>query len=514
MKPDANKFIFDAAKIGADGHPLPAQPDNGSATASISNRADGDSNPLEEMHGEALHTSKTENGGVAVNSFNQCYWSAVMTSENRILHEAMERCFYLYSPDCGLWREATDDALVNMFCERLKAHAATLPELQKQIIRLITHNRAKQVIEMMRGMAEVRNAFDNRPRAIHVANGMIRFTGGEPSFESFSPDYFSRNQSPIAYDPNAECPRFINELLVPALDDNDISLFQRWMGVTLYGINLPQRILLLDGMPNGGKSTLAEIVKHIIGAENCYQLRTACLTGQFETYRFRRKTLLAGVDVPGDFLEQKGATVLKALVGGDTHSCEQKGGNGDFSIKGNFNVIITSNSRLRARLEGDVDAWRRRLMIVRYNRPPVKKRILGFDEMLVRDEGGGILRWALDGFKIALKEFSETGDFKLTNEQQGRVDNLLAESDSVNWFLRDCVEACAGEDITSAELVELYAEYCSSKGWTALPQTVITNQFNDLMLSLFHTAKANSIVRNEKAQRGWRRVRIKKEFAL
>ena len=33
MKPDANKFIFDAAKIGADGHPLPAQPENGSATA-------------------------------------------------------------------------------------------------------------------------------------------------------------------------------------------------------------------------------------------------------------------------------------------------------------------------------------------------------------------------------------------------------------------------------------------------------------------------------------------------
>ena len=507
MKTAANKFIFEAAKIGADGHPLPAQPAKGSSTAPA------DAESLETLYGDALHTSKNESGGVVVNSINQRYWGGMMMTENRILHEAMERCFYLYAPDCGLWRETTDDFLVNKLCERLTDYAALMPEIKKQIIRQITHSRAKQVVEMMRGMVEVRNAFENRPRAIHVANGMIRFTGDESSFEPFSPDFFSRNQSPITYDCNAECPRFINELLLPALSNEDISLLQRWAGVALYGINLPQRIMLLDGKANGGKSTLAQIVQRIIGAANCYELRTDCLTGQFETYRFRRKTLLVGADVPGDFLEHKGATVIKKLVGGDTITCEQKGGNGDFSMPGNFSVLITSNSRLRARLEGDADAWRRRLMIVRYDRPPVAKRILGFDEILVREEGSGILRWALAGFHLALKEFSATGDYLLTPQQQGRVDGLLAESDSVNWFLRECVEACEpGEDITSTELTELYAEFCSNKGWNALPQTVITRQFDDLMLALFHTTKTNSITRGDKAQRGWRRVRIKGEI--
>src|ERR1017187_8261859 len=65
--------------------------------------------------------------------------------------------------------------------------------------------------------------------------------GEQATFEPFSPDFFSRNQSPITYDANATCPRFTNDLLAPALSVEDISLIQRWVGVAFYGINLPQR---------------------------------------------------------------------------------------------------------------------------------------------------------------------------------------------------------------------------------------------------------------------------------
>ncbi len=105
----------------------------------------------------------------------------------------------------------------------------------------------------------------------------------------------------------AECPRFLNELIYPAVAPDDADLLQRWAGLALFGYNLPQRFLILDGTPNGGKGTLVRIIQALVGHRrtptNC--ARNACME-RFETYRYRGKTLLIGPDVRGDFLMQRG----------------------------------------------------------------------------------------------------------------------------------------------------------------------------------------------------------------
>ena len=53
---------------------------------------------------------------------------------------------------------------------------------------------------------------------------------------------------------------------------------------------------------------------------------------------------------------------------------EGKGLNDGVVLQGNFNILITSNERLKVALEGDVDAWGRRLLLLEFtNPPPVKK---------------------------------------------------------------------------------------------------------------------------------------------
>ena len=96
-------------------------------------------------------------------------------------------------------------------------------------------------------------------------------------------------------------------------------------------------------------------------------------------------------------MSKKGAYVLKALVGGDILDAEQKNGTGNFPLQGNFCVVITSNSRLQVRLDGDIGAWRRRLLIVRFEGPVPKKKIPDFASVLIAQEGSGILNWALQG---------------------------------------------------------------------------------------------------------------------
>jgi P4 family phage/plasmid primase-like protien len=445
--------------------------------------------------------------GGQVSAINQRFWAGVMLAENRILYEPLEQSFYLYEASRGLWQPVTNEQLIERLSSRLFRHRMESGE--GSIEQQITHARTRDSVLMMRGMAERRGAFENKPHLIHVANGVLRFDGGTHVFEGFSPDHYSRNQSPIAYIEGADCPRFRAELLESALSHEDIFLLQRHAGMALYGLNLAQRILLLEGTPGGGKSTYVKVLSKLLGVENCYQLRTVCLHGRFETFRYRGKTMLVGADVPGDFLQHRGASVLKSLVGGDLISCEGKSSNGDFHVHGQFNVTITSNSRLMARLEGDAGAWKRRLMIVRYENPPPKKQILDFDQLLIKEEGPGILNWALDGFAAALAEFNETGDFILTRVQQQRTKALLDESDSVAHFLKACVvTGGAGDDITSAELSEAYSAYCADQGWNALPLNVVAMQFDDHMLRMFRTVKSQSIKREGRFARGWRRVKL------
>jgi phage/plasmid-associated DNA primase len=280
-------------------------------------------------------------------------------------------------------------------------------------------------------------------------------------------------------------------------------------GQCLLGVNITQRLTLLDGLEGRGKTQYAIIQQKLIGQDNVTQLRTQHLGERFELFRFLRKTLLIGVDVDENFLSSKGAPVIKGLVGGDWFDAEMKGGTGCFPLQGRFNALITSNCRLRVRLQGDVGAWRRRLLIVRYEAPKPAKPINDFADLLIREEGSGILNWALEGLGLLLADVAAIGDIRLTERQRALVDSLLSESDSLRVFLRDLVGHADGEALTTQEIVERYAEFCPERGWDPLPITAIHRQLESLMLELFQVCRSNSVQRDGKAQKGFRGVAFK-----
>ena len=211
--------------------------------------------------------------------------------ENPVVFEPSENCFYRYDPSKGLWTlDSFENLREELSCRLLEVSKELfLRTLEKKI----TVNKTTQVVSSLKGIGERRDAFKDKRSAIHVSNGMLRFLeDGDIQFTDFSPDYYSRNQSPITYDSEATCPRFLSEFLKPALPPEDILLLQKWVGLALFGQNLPQRLLILDGKANTGKSTLVLILQALIGEENVCQLRTECLAERFELNRFRGKTLL------------------------------------------------------------------------------------------------------------------------------------------------------------------------------------------------------------------------------
>ncbi len=469
-----------------------------------SENVDGEFDKLIEEYGEPYYCKKD-----VVSSINESFWAGLHNDKNMQLYEPSEKCFYRYDDSTGLYIDVSADVIKQEISKRMLeiSREKSISELERKRTNIILNN----IIGQLKGISEKRDAFDrNTRRIVHLANGVIEFKADDkPVFVSFSPEFYSRNQSPIPFNEYAPCPRFLNELLKPATSHDDAILIQKYTGLCLLGNNLVQRILILDGEAGRGKSTISIIIQKLVGLNNVTELRTSHLDSRFELFRYLKKTLLTGVDVPGDFLSKKGAYVLKALVGGDILDAEQKGGTGNFPLQGNFSVVITSNSRLQVRLDGDIGAWRRRLFIVRFEGPVPKKKIPDFAGVLITEEGSGILNWALVGLQMVLEDIRIHGDIQLIDAQSGVVDALLAESDSLRHFLNDCVVSDENSDLTVSEIEEAYAEYCPQKKWNPKPITIIRKELEGLMLELFQTTKSNSISRGSKDAKGFRKVRLK-----
>jgi P4 family phage/plasmid primase-like protien len=438
-----------------------------------------------------------------VGSLNEPFWAALYRSEHNILFEPNENTFYEYGGD--IYRSLTAHLMLDKLSNRLREIAN---EGEYTFLNQLTGTRhLNGVIAHLKGQVQKEEAFNNEQGLIHVANGVLDVRNGGINLLPFSPELISRNLIPIEYNSRARCPRFISELL-GLLDKDDRDLLQKFMGLFLLGQNIIQKILILHGLGETGKSTFSEVARKLIGVMNCAELRTNHLHERFEIGSYIGKNLLIGADVSSTFLNSRGAYRLKAIVGRDLLDAERKCSNHRFPIVGTFNVLITSNSRLTARIENDRGPWERRLAIIEYEKPRTAKVIPGFAEILIREEGSGILLFATEGLLSLSDDIKNYGTIQLSARQRERVESLLNESDGLRLFLTETVEPLPGQSLATSEIVEKYAGYCSDQGWNMTTKKT-EQQLPDLMMEMFHVACSHNIQSGNSKVRGYRGVTFK-----
>src|ERR1700745_1072645 len=145
-----------------------------------------------------------------------------------------------------------------------------------------------------------------------------------------------------------------------------------------------------------------------------------------------------------------------------------------------------------ARIENDRGPWERRLAIIEYEKPRKCKIIPEFAEELIRKEGSGILLFATEGLLSLNADIERHGTVQLSAKQKERVESLLNESDGLRLFLTDAVESSLGWNLTTSEIVEKYAGYCSAQGWN-MTMRKTEEQLPDLMMELFQVARSNNV---------------------
>lgn len=453
-------------------------------------------------------TEDQETGQIVDGEPAQRYWSKRYTSETEILFEPTEGRFYQYSEESGAWCGQSEPVLAQRLSDQFLRAAREMPDYHF-LAKKTSMNRLSALVGQLKGIVEREGAFARPLPFVHCKSSMVGFADGEAVKYGFDPEFFSRNPLPVDPDTSGPPERFLGELVDPAVHPEDVVILQKFFGLWLLRDNPAQQMLILSGLPGRGKTQLAELATLLIGDRNIGSLRTAHLADRFELGRMAGRTLLVGSDVKGDFLEHPGASTLKAIIGGDPIDAELKGRNEIITLRGRFNALVTCNERLRVRIEGDFGAWKRRIAIIPFEGPSPKQRIPDFARRLFEEEGERILAWAIEGARLLQNDLAAHGCIRLTERQVGLVDDLLSESQSLERFVNEVIERAPGYDLLKDEAMEAYGEFCTLRGWEALPLARQQRELPELVLRIHRASITRSLLRNGKAAQGWRNIRLK-----
>ena len=316
--------------------------------------------------------------------------AVLYTNHRGIVYDPKEKLFYKYIPQTGLWKSEEDVEMekdVTDLSNNFFYSMGMLTAFQK-----LGHPTMKKVMEVLKTRVCDDKFFEKAEveaeHWVHLANCVLEFNPANSLWErkAFSPKYRSRSRIEIEYDPNATAPRFLGELVMRAMNEEDWRMFQEYMGQCLMGPNISQTVLLLTGTAGGGKSCMIDILRRLVGLRYCAELRLQHGYGRFEVSHYVGKTLLVGSDVPSDFLNRKEVGRLKAYTGNDPLNFEYKCSSKFGEITGNFNIAITSNASPQIRLDNDAEALARRLRWIRLVNPPPETPIPDFAKLLFDTE--------------------------------------------------------------------------------------------------------------------------------
>ena len=307
------------------------------------------------------------------------------------------------------------------------------------------------LMELSEFLPDNSNAKDH---CLCAANGVLSLLNGVllPHWEG----YQFTLQSPVVYNPDAQCPlwvKFIDEFCCG--DVELVRFLQSWLGYCCSGYVTEQKMAVFFGFGQNGKSVLLEVMKHILGgfaavtpADTLLQ-RKSEQSNDLAALEYKRFVLAVESDEGRALAE----ALIKLLTGGDGITC-RKLFEEYRTFKPRFKLNLATNSK--PRVNGtDFGIWRRLLLI------PCKAEIINPDKHLpekLKREAPGILNWLVEGFQNWRREgliipacvSSATAEYR-------------AECDTVGRFLTDKCNPFIGET-KSSTVYKAYSEWCITEG--------------------------------------------------
>jgi hypothetical protein len=228
---------------------------------------------LTNTYGDAVLEETNKHGVRSVRDVNEDFLAATAgdkgNTDGPTVFVPTEGRFYRYSPAEGIFIHQREPIFVAQWSQLLldcaRACKGLACETQALEFRLRDSASLAGVVRKARGLLEVSPDFFSTKLTEYIpcANGMLRLS--DNALLPFSPTYRRRNKLTVPFDASATCPAFLDVLMRPALEPEDLDLAQRACGLALLGENIAQKIIIYIGTAGGGKGCLVRVVNGIIG---------------------------------------------------------------------------------------------------------------------------------------------------------------------------------------------------------------------------------------------------------
>lgn len=304
-----------------------------------------------------------------------------------------------------------------------------------------------------------------------LQNGMLNLVTGE--LLPHSKDYYATHALGVTFDPKniQDCERFKKFLRDSVQDPDSIVEVQKFFGYCLTRETRYEKMLLLYGPGGDGKSTLMNVLRQLVGEENCSHIPMGRLDDQFYLSRLVDKLLNMSTEVESKAMQSQ---EIKAIVSGDPISASFKNQT-PFDFVPSCKLVYSTN-RLPRMLDNS-DGFFRKVMIIEMKAQFVKHNqadIFLYEALL--DELPGIFAWALAGLDLLREE-----GFRPSASMAESLHDYKRTNNNVLYFIEQHVQQDAAAKVGKDDVWDRYVKACRHWGLSAYGEPHFRKEFLRLL---------------------------------
>jgi len=274
----------------------------------------------------------------------------------------------------------------------------------------------------------------NEHHLINFGNGMLDTDTME--LRPHSPEYYSSIQLAYAFQPECECPLWINFVNTITNGDEDRArIIQQLFGYALTSDRRYQKAFFLIGDGSNGKSVLLNIMAALMGEENVAHVEVSSLNEPFQRIALHGRLLNIACETKSNVRGTE--TTFKQCVTGDPISGCYKGK--DFITFRPFALMVFASNEF-SETDDLTHGFLRRLQFIQFpvrfvdnpTAPNHRKKDRTIESRL-RKELAGIANWAVAG----LHDLRESDCFWETPDHHSMMRDFIMMSSPLLLFLED-----------------------------------------------------------------------------
>jgi putative DNA primase/helicase len=325
-------------------------------------------------------------------------------------------------------------------------------------------------------LVEALDSFDRHPAEINAANGIIDLTTGE--LLPHDPTRRHTKMIPVAYDPDATCPRWLEALgQIFKGRSHLIRYFQTYAGYSLTGDTRAQTYLVLHGSGSNGKGMIVEVLSRIFDAY-AYAMPSESLMATRNPTKENAtpsqaklfgKRLAVASEVPDG--ARFDDALIKRLTGEDTITARDV-----FKSLTSFSpthkLWIACNDLPKFR--GSDEAMSRRIRLLPFEAkfkanpsgPDEYQRDDGLKAYLLNHELPGILAWLVTG---ACRFYANPTALEAPAEVAAASRSYALANDPLGQFLDECCDQGEGLEMSLQALTDAFNKWTKAEDENAKP---------------------------------------------